>query len=47
MKELILNFFELLIELYNDNKIDIQTYNLLINNFGKIKEKIKENIDNN
>ena len=40
MKELILNFFELLIELYNDNKIDIQTYNLLINNFGKIKENI-------
>jgi hypothetical protein len=43
MKELILNFFELLMELYIDNKIDIQTYNLLINNFGKIKE----NIDNN
>lgn len=45
-KQLILDFYDTLQELLEQGKIDINTLNLILNKFGKIKEIVKKVVDN-
>ncbi len=45
-KQLIFDFYETLQDLFINGKIDIDTLNLILNKFGKIKEIVKKVIDN-
>lgn len=45
-KQLIFDFYETLQELLYNNKIDIDTFNLILNKFNKIKDIVKKSIEN-
>lgn len=45
-KQLVFDFYETLQELLNNGKIDIDTFNLILNKFNKIKEIVKKSIEN-